>query len=532
MAPSDLSLTRRWVNPLSVHLLTLVGATIVLVLLARGQWFFYDEWDFLRDPGNPALLLQPHVGHWSTSPILITALLQRMFGLATYWPYLLLVIAAHLAIAHVLWRIMLRVGVAPWIAVALALVFLLYGGAGENVFWAFQIGYLGGILVGLIAALLADRMTRERFWRRYPAVLAIALLSLTFAGTALPILVVTALVAWRRAGFLRAAALIAPVLGVYLAWYVYQSITFHEPGFPPATIAQIVDPGGVLLFAGTMTAGTFAVLLPIVFFGPALLVAIAVYFFATLRAAWRTRTLMLGMVCAAVLFALLTAYTRLNASGIDGAAGGRYLYMEFAMLLPLLGLAASALARRSRWLYGLLVAAMLVVAVFGAIALHETAREQRQVEEYTEDVLMGAAEVLDENPQIPDTANPEPVWAPTLTVGDLRHFLERGMLPLRGATLSGLLTASANLESSVAPADGALTCSPATESVTALPAEGTVVRVPLALYLRVYASTGSTIGADHALLIPAGTWRVSYSGEGESHLRIPEESMAEVELCH
>ena len=96
----------------------LVLAFPLLLILGSEQWFFLDEWDFLA--GRAAFdlgdLFRPHNEHWSTVPILVYRLLWSAFGLTTYVPYQAVVVALHLTAAALLWFVMRRSGVHPWIA--------------------------------------------------------------------------------------------------------------------------------------------------------------------------------------------------------------------------------------------------------------------------------------------------------------------------------------------------------------------------------------------------------------------------------
>src|SRR5664279_4289815 len=146
----------------AVHLLTLVVALGALGWLGRPLWFFGDEWEFLVNRGG---FHRPHLGlwdphahmHWSTTPILIYRALFAVFGLRHYAPYLLLVLLTHIVTAYLLWRVMRRVGVLPWVATGLAAVFCFLGGGEENILWAFQITMNGSLLLGLVHLLLVDR---------------------------------------------------------------------------------------------------------------------------------------------------------------------------------------------------------------------------------------------------------------------------------------------------------------------------------------------------------------------------------------
>src|SRR5260370_42594141 len=97
---------------------------VMVMLLGRGLWFWADEWDFIavRRAGNLRDLVRPHVEHLTTLPILAYRLLYWLFGIRVYWPYLLLIVTLHLIGALLLRTAMLRAGVRPWTATAVACV--------------------------------------------------------------------------------------------------------------------------------------------------------------------------------------------------------------------------------------------------------------------------------------------------------------------------------------------------------------------------------------------------------------------------
>ena len=84
------------------------------MLLQRSQWFFFDEWSFLQVKGPP--MLEPHVGHWSTSPMALFHVLRDTVGMDSYLPFAFTETVAHVAVAHLIWRISLKGGANPWIA--------------------------------------------------------------------------------------------------------------------------------------------------------------------------------------------------------------------------------------------------------------------------------------------------------------------------------------------------------------------------------------------------------------------------------
>ena len=78
-----------------------VAAALVLVYENRDMWFGGDEWFVLTDRGITAGAghqgaLEPFNEHWTTLPILAFRALYSIVGLHSYWPYVALVIVAHL----------------------------------------------------------------------------------------------------------------------------------------------------------------------------------------------------------------------------------------------------------------------------------------------------------------------------------------------------------------------------------------------------------------------------------------------------
>lgn len=414
---------RRWFSPAAVHCVSLVVALAWILVCGRGQWFFFDEWDFLKLSSTD--LLTPHLGHWSTAPMLVTAGLRELVGLGSYWPYLLTAVLVHLGIAHVLWRLLRRAGVSPWIAVLLAFVVALFGAGAENILWAFQFGFLGAVLLNLVAVLLVDRASRERYWRGYAPVVALTVLSLTFSGTALPLIGAVAIVALRRVGLWRTALLIAPSAAVYLAWYLHarsNPVYFMPPGPTGYSVITLVrEMGG---FAFRMLVGGLDGLTPVPFLGPVLFLAIAVY--ATVRAPrlWTRAPLVLALAAAAIAFALLTAYSRFYFAA-DTAASSRYIYLTTVLLIPLIGLLCTELASLHRGVEPAIAAALALTAVYGGHLLLQAGEAQAVVEQGTRAKIYAVVDELAVH-DVDISSRPDPVYAPSLTVGDLRALVAAG----------------------------------------------------------------------------------------------------------
>lgn len=425
------------------HYVLLAAGALWIALCARGQWFFYDEWAFLVEP-DASGLMAPHVGHWSLSPILITELLRSIFGLSTYVPYLAVAVLIHLGIAHLLWRALRRLGTHRWVAVALAFLFTVLGIGSENILWAFQIGFMGAILLGLGAVLVADVQAPKRPWIAFIGFVVLTTASLTFSGTALPLLAAAALVAWRRHGLRRAVVMLLPAVVVYGCWYVYATRSFDmAKGGRVDGFGQLLT--GVPQYAAKMFVDALQLLTPIPSFGIILFTIVLIAAVARFTSLWRTRPIALALLLGGLVFALLTGFSRIN-NGFEATLQGRYVYMMLTLMFPLIGVILTVAIRRRMIQPTLAVALVLATAVYNAGVMRVTASAQSERELNTRDILYAAAAIVeDPSWDIPDDAKPEPVFAPDVTVASLRMLVERGWLTPHPYSSTAYLTAIANL---------------------------------------------------------------------------------------
>lgn len=422
------------------HYASLAVGAVALVVLNLGQWFFFDEWSFLILDGPG--LFEPHVGHWSTSPMLVYALLRNVFGLGSYLPWSILLVALHLAAAHLAWRLALASGAAPWIATSATAVVIVLGVGGANILWAFQIGFIGALVLGMLAVLLslAERMGPARL----TLVAAIAVFSLTWSGTALPMVAATVFVLWRRHGLPKAAIVLGVTVAVYLAWYL--TFALGSPNNP--------DTGGVSLqklfvemplFLGVMFVFGFPRLFPLVPLGVVVALALVVWTVIALRAraGLRRRLPALALGIAVVLFALSAAFSRAHFS-IGGGASSRYAYLIVLLVLPLGAVALSSVVRR--WRHGLVVACIALGALAGyqAVVLGTVAHDESVVEQSSRGVLSAAVHLYEEQPDaVSLAAQPDAVNAPDLNLGALVALHDAGLLPLGDYTDAELAAARA-----------------------------------------------------------------------------------------
>jgi hypothetical protein len=425
------------------------GAVLLFVLAGR-QWLFYDDWAFIVD--RPGLLLAPHVGHWSTVPYLLFVAIRDIFGVDGYRPFALPVIGAQILASHLTWVIMRRVGVSPWLATAFTLVTVYFGVGGENVLWAFQVGFVGAVaaMLAVIVLLLAEKLGTGRMI----AIAALTLVAVASSGTALPLLVVAVLVAWTRHGWRRTVIAFALPVLAYAAWYL--AIGRHAPSAGRAHGSEYL---GIPGYAITMLNGGFAGLVPIAALGSVTFAALAIWWlFGFARADRASRPAFL-LFLAAPIFALFTAFSRIDL-GIQTATAGRYLYLAVLVMLPFAALGLTRLIGRMQG--GMLpaVALVVVVGVFGGLSLGQQLRAKELIAQNTRQAFSAAADLLREHPHaFDDGRQVYSTWAPDVTAGDLKEFVSKGWFRPTGyreaVHWSELLALSARVLPSSGPAIGA-----------------------------------------------------------------------------
>ncbi len=238
--------------------LLLAGAAVTLAILvatSAGLWFYFDEWEVIRDRAlDLDSLLRPHNEHFSAVLIAIHRGLIEVFGTTSYTPFLAALYATHLFLAATVY-VLLREDGTVWQATAGTLIVLLPGAGGQNLVTAFQIGFLLATALGALALAMAPRRPG----------LAAGLLTVSVAtqGVGLFYLAATAV---RMRGDRRIVWLLVPV-AVYAAWfapYGIQSLGIH--GSPaPASIPAYVAYGIATAFGqGYPVVGAMVIALVVV----------------------------------------------------------------------------------------------------------------------------------------------------------------------------------------------------------------------------------------------------------------------------
>src|ERR1044072_1146792 len=133
---------RRRLGPIIPILILGAIAAVVLLYLGRSMTFFQDEWRSIVFNGGALDYNKPVKEHLLTVPLLLYRATFAVVGLHSYLPYLVELIALHLAAVGAASALIARRD--GWLVAALACIPLLFLGSGsENLFWGFQTSFVG-----------------------------------------------------------------------------------------------------------------------------------------------------------------------------------------------------------------------------------------------------------------------------------------------------------------------------------------------------------------------------------------------------
>ncbi len=428
------------------HVATLVGAFTFWAWLDRGLWFFGDEWNFLVGrglsyaPTNPESIWFPHNEHWSTLPVLLWRTMYSIFHLSTYWPYLVPVLVAQVVVMHLAWRVSLRAGAGPWVATAAVAVLGFLGAGAEDLAWAFQIGFVGSVMFGLVAFDLIDSPAAARRSGRL-ALASLALLASLMCSTIGDAMVVgAAVLAFARLPWRRAVALLALPVLAYLTWFAgvgHLGLAAHSDRFTLGTLTALPR----YVWDGLSWALGRAFNLEAA--GPAVLVAllawVAWHFVRTLR----EQPVLLALCAATVAFYLLAGLGRDTSTGTPDVS--RYVYVAMALLTPVIATALSP--RRAPLVLRVGAIALLAVTLIGNVGQAETwvnARVALTSRLKTDVLAIGWLTAAG----VPDVtgANAAPIsYFPNLSASELALLQRSHLLPAAALTRADMVNGRALL---------------------------------------------------------------------------------------
>ena len=344
--------------------LVVVASTLLIYLEGHGIGFVRDDWNLILTRRGHSLdaFLRPHNLHLLAVQVLVYKALLQVFGLSSYAPYRAVSVVLH-GLVVVLLFVFVRRRLGPAIALGMAAIFAFPGVASEEVFWAFQMGFLGSIAAGLGMLLMLER----RDPRADLAASGLLLVAIACSGVGLAFALAAAVeVAAGGDRMRRAARVLLVPLALYGLWYLAYGgpvprnlvPATEVPGEPPVNLFDNFLRAPVYSFDAAGAA--VSALLGMDFqFGPALVIAALALLAARLLRGKRPPTGLWVALGLAVGYWLLVALARAQ---FNDYGAPRYLYPAAAFILLVV---AEAVPRTpvSRRVAPWLVAAGAVVVV-------------------------------------------------------------------------------------------------------------------------------------------------------------------------
>lgn len=351
-------------TPARVSVAVLAFAIVVFAFIGRRQWFIRDDWAFLltrramrEQLGIDDWLFTAQDGHWMTPPLALYWLIERLFGIDSYWPYLALNMALHVAAVVLVRELCRRVGVTPWTTVVVCSLLLLFGSGWENVVFAVQITYNLSLVAFLAHVVLVDHDGPVGRRDVAGAVIGVIGVSSSAFGPFFAAAVFAVLV-WRRRW--RAAAVAVGPQAVLYSWWLF---AWGDDNAGEAGDASVT---GALKFARlALTATLNGMTGQVAFAGAALLGMVVLVTARPLSLTTRSLVTVLAITPVPVMLAI--GWQR-AVFGLDSAASSRYQYMAAMVLAVPFALAIDLLRHVHRravfvgW-------AVLVLAVIGNVRL-------------------------------------------------------------------------------------------------------------------------------------------------------------------
>jgi len=396
--------------------LALVLTIPVFYFVGRRQWFTRDDWAYVlsreavrANSGWQHWLFDAQDGHWLTIPVLVFHFTREIFGLGSYWPFLLPAMASHVVAVLLTREVCKRLRVSPWNTTIVCAMLLVFGSGWDNIVFAIQISYNFSLVFFLAQFLLADHDGPVD--RRDVIGAVLGVLGMMSSGFG-PIFMVGVfvLLAFRRRwkAVLIAVVPQAVIYGWWLIFWATDNVAAARPG----------DRAELPAYLARGVSATFEAMVAIpALSGLALLAALGVALWR--GTAWRARSMMIALWATLGTMFLAIGWERIG-FGVPTAASSRYLHIGAIVIAPVLALAVDQLARLSseaRWAARIVL--VMAVAVNASALRTNSSRwaQQARAEQDTFSLVAGSPEVL----AVPVTRVMSPFspnvtiqWIPTL----------------------------------------------------------------------------------------------------------------------
>lgn len=404
--------------------LALAASIPVYYVVGRYQWFIRDDWAFVltrdrmrRQFGWDDWLFTAQDGHWMTPPLIVYRLVESIFGLGSYWPFLVPTVALHVGAVLLVRVLCRRMGVHEWTTTLLCIALLWFGGGWENIVFAVQITYNISLVAFLAQLVLTDHDGPPD--RRDVLGAALGVIGVMSSGFGPFFIVGVGLFLALRHRWVAAAVAVVPQGLAYAWWAVtWGADVASETVTGPRTLAPVFAARGITTtFERLVAVPSLA--------GVAILASLAVVF--TTREP-RTRTLAITLWVVPTLMFLGVGVQRIG-FGLDSAGSSRYVHIAAMLVVPLLGRTVDSVARWSTPLHRSAQVLLVASVTINAAWLHTEsgAWAQRAAQaRRTFELLAGSPLTATVDPAVVPVA-----FDPDVTVGQIAVLVERGAIEAR-----------------------------------------------------------------------------------------------------
>ena len=405
----------------------------VMYLVGRSQWFIRDDWAFIltrnqirAQVGWDEWLFLPTAGHWMTAPLLVYRGIENIFGIDSYWPFLAVNMALHIAVVFAVRALCRRAGVQPWTTTLVCAALLVFGAGWEDIVFAIQITYGLSLLAFLLQLLLVDHDGPVDRRDLAGSVLAvIGTISSGFGGFFLVGIAIFLIL--RRRWLALAVAVVPQALAQLWWWWAWGSDSPEESTRSLAQVPAYATRGVIATFEGltgiTAIGGVAAVA---AIGGIAAAVALGVALWR--GPGWRAQSLLLTLwLTTAVMFVGLASQRA--GLGVDNAASSRYQYMGAMLIAPAFALAVDQLRRISfeAQAVGRILLVVAIMLSLGSLRTNAAAWAARAADERHLLELIAGSDLAS---QADPSRQPLP-FSPDVRVSNIPMLVEEGALTPR-----------------------------------------------------------------------------------------------------
>ena len=405
--------------------LLLLSAGGLLLLGAQGIWFFGDDWEFIvgrramwARNEHIAFLFDPHNEHLSIIPILIYATLIKVFGIGSELPFLFVLIVSHLAVCLAIHTFIKRSDCGGRWGLWGVGWFVFFGAGAENLLWAFQIGFVLALALGLWQLLLVDHEGPTNRNDVFGACLGV--LSVCTSGIGLTTVAMVGLLSIYRRRWIQLMLGSGLPFLIYATWF----LTYGREKMPQVPH----DISAVASYAVHGFSYGLDQVVQIPSLGIVVILAALIAVLSVSRTCNHSKDLQVLLIGGLILFYLLSGYGR-SYLGIDQSTASRYVYIAGALSIPVIVSGFEVISRRWNILRTLAMF-MIAFAIIANMSAYFLFRNQRVL---LLEQVRPQIEVASLYSRLPITRaglQPEPVYSPDINMDGLASLLDSGALAL------------------------------------------------------------------------------------------------------